>query len=222
MAASANPQNRVRVAGSGFTIFTFAGQPISFCQQVQYTSPQFVGNGVSAIQPMDEPYPVELLTPAAAGPGSITLNLFELFGSGGAASKVWDRLGAPVGGGTGNPFGGSGINNGSEYFAPNVLGAKTNPFDGLVDIVDIAIAQAQLDPSLMQIVKYIRPLPLPGNTLQPYSEEYNGCVITNVVDSENVEVGTLEIIKQIQVSFRYVTRNGKASQAFALRDKALS
>jgi hypothetical protein len=221
MASAANPQTRVRVAGSGFTIFTFAGQPISFCQQVQYTSPQFVGNGVSAIQPMDEPYAVELLTPAAAGPGSLTLNLFELFGSGGAASKVWDRLGAPIGSGTGSPFGGTGVTNGSIYDTPSALGASTNPFNGLVDIVDIAIAQAQVDPTQMQIVKYIRPLPTYGNTLTPYSEEYNGCVITNVTDGENVEVGTLEIIKQITVSFRYVTRNGKPSQAFALRDAAL-
>jgi hypothetical protein len=170
---------------------------------------------------MDEPYPVELLTPVAAGPGSITLNMFELFGSGGAASKVWDRLGARVGGGTGNPFGSNGVNNTSNFFNPSALGSSSNPFDGLVDIVDIAIAQAQINPALMQVVKYIRPLPLPGNTLQPYSEEYNGCVITNVVDGENVEVGTLEIIKQITLSFRYVTRNGKVSQAFALRDAAL-
>jgi hypothetical protein len=211
--------NRVRVAGSGFTIFTYGGQPITFCQQVQYTSPQPVGNGMSAIQPMDEPYAVEIITPIAAGPGSITLNMFELFGSGGAASKAWDRLGASVGT-TSSPFGATTPADVSTQLAN--LTSSANPFYGAVDIVDIFIRQAQLDDTQTQIVKYIRPLPLPGNaTAAPYTEEYNGCVITNVIDGESVEVGTLEIIKQITVAFRYVTRNGNTSAAFKLRDAAL-
>jgi hypothetical protein len=219
MATTTGIKNRVRVAGSGFTLFTFGGQPITFCQQVGYTSPQPVGNGMSAIQPMDEPYPVEIITPIAAGPGSITLNMFELFGSGGAASKAWDRLGATVGT-TQSPFGATTPADVST--ALSGLYAGSNPFYGAVDIVDIFIRQAQLDDSQMQIVKYIRPLPLPGNSAPtPYTEEYNGCVITNVVDNENIEVGTLELIKQITVAFRYVSRNGAPSGAFQLRDAAL-
>src|ERR1035437_8818293 len=105
-AQTALPQNFVRRGGSGFTIFTFGGQPITFCQQVAHTSPRPVGQGASAIQPMDEPYPVEIITPAAAGMGQLVLNLFELFGSGGAASKAWDRLGASAGGTATVPFAG--------------------------------------------------------------------------------------------------------------------
>lgn len=219
------PRNFVRRGGSGFTIFTFGGQPISFCQQVAHTSPRPVGAGASAIQPMDEPYPIEIITPAAAGMGQIVLNLFELFGSGGAASKAWDRLGVQLGTGA-SPFGGTSYTNESIY--QSLIGNSTHaPFYGLVDIVDIFIAQAQLDPNAMQIVKVIRPNPLPTALgaqpapVSPYTEEYVGCVITDVADNEQIEVGTLEIVKQLTISYRYMTRNGRTSQAFAKRDSSI-
>lgn len=225
--ANLTPTNRVRVAGSGFTIFTFGGNPIAFCQQVNYQSPQFVGNGMSAIQPMDEPYPVEIITPIAAGPGQLTLNLIELFGQGGNVSKVWDRLGSPAGSSANlaNPFGGTSGDQFQDDVSTQLASVtnSSNPFYGAVDIVDIAIRQALLSPAQMQIVKIIRPLQAYGfNTPKPYTEEYVGCVITNVTDNENVEVGTLEVIKQITVTYRYVTRNGRASQAFSLRDTSLA
>lgn len=219
----ATPQNFTRRAGSGFTIFTFAGQPIAFCQQVQHTSPRPVGQGASAIQPMDEPYPVEIITPAAAGMGQIVLNLFELFGTNGKASKVWDRLGATLGGSSSstNPFGSpntSGLGNTSNI---NAIGAN-GPFQGLVDIVDIFIQQAQLTPQQMQIVQFIRPPALVGaSTATPYFLQYVGCVITDVQDGEQIDVGTLEVVKQITVAYRYVLRDGQPSAAFTFRDSAL-
>lgn len=210
-------RNRVRVAGSGFTIFCFGGQPISFAQQVAHTSPQPVGQGVSAIHPMDEPYPVEIITPAAAGMGQLVLNLYELFGSGGSASKAWDRLGAKLGGSSlGSPFGGGSSENQSTMLQVGSDGV----FNGATDIVDIFVRQAQADPSQLNIVKYIRPLSA-GGSVKPYTEEYHGCVISNVVDGEQIEVGTLEVIKQITVSYRYLTRNGKPNPAFKVRNNPL-
>lgn len=214
--AVATFRNRVRVGGSGFTLFTFGGQPIAFCQQVAHTSPQPVGAGASAIHPMDEPYPVEIITPAAAGMGQLVLNLFELFGSGGAASKAWDRLGASIGGSTTSPFGSTTNTNAST----NLQIGGDGIFQGAVDIVDIFIRQAQADPASLQVVKYIRPLAA-GGAASPYSEEYHGCVITNVIDGEQIEVGTLEVIKQVTVAYRYLTRNGTPSQGFAIRDNPL-
>ena len=221
--AIATPQNFTRRGGSGFTIFTFAGQPIAFCQQVQHTSPRPVGQGASAIQPMDEPYPIEIITPAAAGMGQLVLNLFELFGTNGKASKVWDRLGAQLGGSSGsaNPFGApataSGIGNTSNI---NAIGG--GPFQGAVDIVDIFIKQAQMTPQQMQIVQFIRPPALVGHTnMTPYFLQYVGCVITDVQDGEQIDVGTLEIVKQITVAYRYVLRDGQPSAAFTFRDSAL-
>ena len=216
MATSAITQNRVRVAGAGFTLFTFGGQPITFCEEVRHTSPRPVSQ-FSAIQPMDEPYPSEILVSPAAGPGQLVLNMFELFGSGGHASKTWDRLGATVGSAS-NPFGAL-INSGQGNVSTLLphLTSGNGPFAGAVDIVDIFIRQAQLDPSHMQIVKIIRPLSAGANA-QPYTEEYVGCQIVDVVDGENVAVGTVELLKQITVAYRYTTRNGVPSRAFAQRD----
>lgn len=217
-------QSRARVGGSGFTIFTFGGQPITFCQQVSYTSPQPVGGGVSPIQPMDEPVPIEIITPAAAGMGQIVLNLFELFGSQGVASKVWDRLGLKIGTSR-NPFGGpTAESNATTGFALTGSAASGGVFAGAVDIVDIFIRQAQAKPEQLQIVKIIRPLGAsgpPGSPIEPYTEEYHGCVITAVQDGEQIAVGTMEILKQITVNFRYVTRNGHESAAFRVRNNPI-
>jgi hypothetical protein len=218
-------RNYVRRGGSGWTIFTFAGQPISFCQQVSHTSPVPVGQGVSAIQPMDEPYPIELITPAAAGMGQIVLNMFELFGSNGVASKVWDRLG--FGGATSStPFNTAGQGDTSQYLTlngqQNVVGdPNTQFFNGAVDIVDIFIQQAQIKPELMSVVQIVRPPANSNSSPTPYSIQYVGCIITNVQDGETIDVGTLEVIKQLTIAYRYQTRDTKPSQAFQMRDASL-
>lgn len=194
---------------------------------MQHTSPVPVGQGVSAIQPMDEPYPVELITPAAAGMGQITLNLFELFGSNGKTSKVWDRLGFGNGTGT-TPFGKVGQGDTSQFLnlGGSSAGLNNSPdtqyFMGAVDIVDIFIQQAQIAPEHMQVVQIFRPPANPSNpNPKPSYIQYVGCVITNVQDGETIDVGTLEIIKQITVAYRYQLRDSQASQAFALRDAVI-
>lgn len=230
MAPEAFFKSRGRVGGSGFTIFTFGGQPIAFCQQVSYTSPQPVGGGASPIQPMDEPYPVEIMTPAAAGMGQIVLNLFELFGSEGIASKVWDRLGLSLGPGTSlaNPFGAETPENQSTQFSltgQKVTNPSLAPFAGAVDIVDVFVRQAQTEAHKLQIVKIVRPLTPngpPGTAeIKPYTEEYHGCAITNIQDGEQISVGTMEILKQLTINFCYVTRNTIPSIAFKLRNDPL-
>lgn len=80
-------RNRARVGGSGFTVFAWMNKPILFAKQVSHQSPAPVGPGTVPIHPMDTPYPVELVTPMAATMGTITLELYELYGS-----TVWERL----------------------------------------------------------------------------------------------------------------------------------
>lgn len=198
--------NRARVGGSGFTIFTFAGQPIAFAQQVAETSPTPVGPGPVAIHPMDEPYPVQVITPAASGMGSLTLNLYELYNE-----KVWDRLAADVEGSANTPFGG--VNS-------NDINTGGGIFNGAVDLVDVFIRQAEYSGAL-NVVKYIRPPMIGGRKGKPYAEQYHGCVITNITDGEQVEVGTMEIIKQVTVAYRFKTRNDRRSKAFEYRDRPI-
>lgn len=199
-------RNRVRVGGSGFTILTYGGDAISFCQQVAEVSPTPVGPGMVAIHPIDEPYPVQVITPAASNMGSLTLNMYELYNE-----KVWERLAADVGSPS-NPFGGTGSND---------VTTAGGIFDGAVDLVDVFIRQAEYDKPL-NVVKFIRPPMLAGVHGKPYAEQYHGCVITNIQDGETIEVGSMEIIKQITIAYRYKTRNGKRSKAFAYRDRPLA
>jgi hypothetical protein len=205
-------RNRVRVGGSGFTVFTFAGQPIAFAQQVSYTSPTPVGPGPVAIHPMDEPYPVQVITPAALGMGSLTLNLYELYNA-----KVWDRLGAKLGyeDGAAASTGPLGSSNGGS-FGESVLA-------GAVDLADIFIRIAEATPGTVNVVKYIRPPLLGGNSklAKPYSEQYHNCVITNVQDGEAIEIGTMEVIKQVTVAFTHITRGNKRSKAWDYRDRPI-
>jgi hypothetical protein len=194
-------RSRVRVGGSGFTIFTFGGQPIAFAQQVSHTSPTPVGPGPVAIHPMDEPYPVQVITPAASGMGSLTLNLFELYNS-----KVWDRLGAEVG-----------LDASSNEAFQNGFGNAI--LSGAVDLVDVFIRIAEAPAGTVNVVKYVRPPLLQGVTQAPYAEQYHNCVITNILDGEQIEVGTMEVIKQVTVAYTHMTRGDKKSKAWEYRNR---
>jgi hypothetical protein len=77
-----------------------------------------------------------------------------------------------------------------------------------VDIVDIFIKVASQKPSDLAVVKYIRPPVIAGTTPTAYTEEFHNCVITNVTDGESIQVGTMEVIKQVTVGFTHLTRNG--------------
>jgi len=186
-------RNRVRVGGSGFTVFAFMGQPIAFCQQVAHTAAAPVGPGAVAIQPMDEPYPIQVITPAAAGMGSLTLNMYELYNS-----KVWDRLGQEVGAA---PITQLPANQNTQNLGQSIL-------SGAVDIADVFVRIAEQRPEDLTVVKYIRPPTIAQDPPRPYHEIYHNIVITNILDGEQIEVGTMEVIKQVTVGYTHVTRPG--------------
>jgi hypothetical protein len=181
--------NRARVGGSGFTVFTWDNKPVLFAQEVAHKSPTPVGVGTVAIHPLDEPYPVELITPLAANMGEITLNLYELYGA-----QVWERLADYLSKQEFSPMPGAGESGGLGH--------------GPVDIVGIfnAVANSK-DP--IKIVKYVKPPKIRGKAMRPYTEEYHNCVISSVVDGETIQVGTMEIVKQITVNYTFMTRNNK-------------
>lgn len=182
-------RNRARIAGSGFTVFTWDNKPILFARQIKHDSPQPVA-GTVQIHPMDEPYPVELITPQAAQMGQLTLELYELYGG-----QVWERLASYLGG---DPKGTSSVTSDS------VTGSGKGP----VDIVGIFNAVANT-PNPIKIVKYIKPPKIRGRQMKPYTEEYHNCVISAVADGETIEVGTMEILKQITVNYTFMTRGNR-------------
>lgn len=230
-----NQLANTRKAGSGFTIFVFGGVPIAFAQQVSHQAPRFV-NQPSPIQPMDEPYPVEILIPVAAGVGTLVLNLYDLWANNAnVVAKVWDRLGN-----NGNSDGTPGANGNTGSSLPGTSGVTGENFGSLggggifghaSDIVDIAIAQAQASSSQMSIVQYVRQMPNVGQGLGANSSptlvggnagyiQYHGNTIVDVRDDETVAIGTLEVVKQITVNYTYATRGGVGNDtnwALALR-----
>jgi hypothetical protein len=116
-----------------------------------------------------------------------------------------------VEGSNSNPFGGVGSND---------INTNNGVFDGAVDLVDVFIRQAEYSGNL-NVVKYIRPPMIGGKKGTPYAEQYHGCVITNIQDGEDVEVGAMEVIKQVTVAYRFKTRNDRRSKAFEYRDRPI-
>jgi hypothetical protein len=45
--------------------------------------------------------------------------------------------------------------------------------------------------------------------MKPYTEEYHNCVISNVLDGETIEIGSMEVVKQITVNYTYMTRGNR-------------
>lgn len=169
-------RGRARVGGSAFTVFTWNSNPILYARQISHQSPTPVGPGTTPIHPMDTPYPIELITPQALTMGTLTLELYELYGS-----NVWERLDA-------------------------TLGRKSG--EGPVDLAGIFQSMAaRSDP--VRIVKYIRPPKLSGAQHHAYTEEYHNCVISQVMDGETIEVGTMEVLKTMVVNYTHITRNAK-------------
>jgi hypothetical protein len=60
-------------------------------------------------------------------------------------------------------------------------------------------------PDPIDLVKYVNP-PL-GSRVSQYFEVYHNAVITNVLDGETIEVGTMEVLKQITVGYTKMTRS---------------
>lgn len=174
---------RARVGGSGFTVFSWDSKAIGFARQISHQSPTPVGPGTSPIHPLDEPYPVQLITPLAASMGTLTLELYELFGE-----QVWERLTS---------------GNQDDY-----LGGQGNVANGPVDIVGIFNAVANSN-NPIRIVKYIQPPKIRGKKMAPYTEEYHNCVISQVMDGETIEIGTMEVLKQMVVNYTFMTRGGR-------------
>lgn len=174
--------NRARVGGSSFTVFTWEGQPISFARQISHQSPAPVGGGTVPIHPLDSPYPQQLITAQAITMGTLVLELYELYGA-----NVWSRL---------YGLGAQLTNNGTS--AP---GSKV-----LVDLANIFKSVANSKP--IHIYRIIRPPSINGKKLPAYTQEFHNCVVSTLDDGETIEVGTMEVLKQITVNYTHITQGG--------------
>ena len=75
-----------RVAGSGFTSMMFNGSRLAYLQVMQETPPTPVATA-QAIQPIDAPTPLEIVTAVAVGVGTLRCTFYELWNE-----PVWASL----------------------------------------------------------------------------------------------------------------------------------
>lgn len=172
--------SKFRVGGSSFTAFQWEGKIIGFAQGVSHRSPQPVAQW-EAIQPMDKRYPVQIITPAALGPGTLTVRLFERYNS-----KVWDAM-MKI---TSDAHG---------------LGLPTGSFN---DLVQVFITLASLNKPVT-CVKVINPPALQNETDAAkaiYGDVFHNCAITDIRDDEEINIQSMSIVKNLTITYTRVTR----------------
>lgn len=171
--------NRARVAGSGNTVMHWNGHRLALCRQIAHTSAQPVAPP-AAIHPLDSTYPVEIITPLAAGMGQLTLELYETYGA-----QVWDRL---------------------MNVLPPTPGIEAGR--GATDLVEVFYRVANT-PNPIYVSKVITPPRIRGKVMPPYTFTYHNCVITDIGDGETIEVGTMEVLKTITIAYTHTTRGDR-------------
>jgi hypothetical protein len=169
------PNQRVRVLGSGFTVFHWnpgggeADKVIGFAREVRVAGVTPVAQP-SVIQPLNAPQPLEIVTPGAHTNGVLTLVLTDLYNQ-----AVWQRL-----------------------------SALANSQD-IVDIMRTVAARSQgikitkwvKPPQGLQNEGFD---PTPGNG---YAETYFDCVIARVGEDETINIEAMEIHKEVEVWYTY-------------------
>ena len=79
-------ESKVRIGGSGYTTMLWRGTRLAYLQNIMEQPPTPMGQ-VQAVQPLDEPVPLEIVTPLAVGPGQLRCVFYELWNW-----PVWSSL----------------------------------------------------------------------------------------------------------------------------------
>lgn len=79
-------ESKTRIGGSGYTTLLFQGQRLAYLQVIQDTPPTPVASA-QAVQPIDEPVPLEIVTSSAVGVGTLRMTFYEKW-----MSPVWSTL----------------------------------------------------------------------------------------------------------------------------------
>lgn len=171
-----------RVLGSGFTAFHWSGKLIGKAMQISHTSPQPVA-APEAIQPLDARYPRQIITPAAIGVGTLTLQRYETYNS-----KIWDDLMAALD-------------------ASNPNGVNTNKLPIYNDLAEVFIRLANIGKGISATKLIFPPNKVQKTKKQYYADTYHNCVITDIRDDEQVEIGGMSSVKTMVIQYTHTTRN---------------
>jgi len=177
-----NTPKTFRQGGQGFTAFHWLGSVIGFAQSVGHQSPQPVA-APSAIQPLDQAHPMQILVPPAVGPGTLQVQLFELYNS-----AVWDDI--------------MRITDNSK--SVNQIGAKAI-YNDLADIF-LRLSAIGKGITASKIVYPPNAGVRGGPKVRHYAEQYHNCMITDIRNDETIQIGTMEVIKSMTIQYTYMKR----------------
>lgn len=178
-----NPaKKRARTGGSGFTIYQWnfgnsAVEFVSFARQVTDQSPTPVGPGTVPIHPMDAIRPDHLITPGAITMGTLTLEVYEL-----VPINAWENF-----------PGLEGAQDLADVFA--LVAGSTN---------ECTIQKNIYDPAKRKIDENANTFTGNGKDADR-TRIYHNCVISNIIDGESIEVGTMQVLKQVVVNYTHAT-----------------
>lgn len=80
------PETKVRIAGSGLTVFSWGSTTLAYCQTIAETAPTPVAQAVP-IQSITDETPIEIVTARAVGAGTLRLTMYETWNA-----SVWEQL----------------------------------------------------------------------------------------------------------------------------------
>lgn len=84
------PNTQVRVVGSGFSTFSYKGQPIAFLEGVEDSGQRAfsdAGQGYQFIHPLGYSHPIEIATSRVLAGGTLNLTIRELWNQ-----NIWEHL----------------------------------------------------------------------------------------------------------------------------------
>lgn len=169
---------RARVGGSGFTVFT-----INFNDG---EGPQPLGIGGSFARQ------VAHTSPPPVGPGAVPIQPLDAV----HPIEIITPAATSMGQVTLELY---------ELYGGKVWDKLGKITRGANDLAEVFRRVANT-PNDIKMVKRVEP-PKGSRIDSPYTEIYHRCVITNVADGETIEVGTMEILKQVTIGYTHMTRN---------------
>jgi hypothetical protein len=135
------------------------GQRLAYLQVMQDTPPTPVATA-QAVQPIDEPTPLEIVTSQAVGVGTLRVTFYELWNS-----PVWSAL-------------------------PGLEGTNN-----LLEVLKRQIGLGNV--TVQKIVKS------PSGIMR--ARVYHSCVVTDIDEGENVNIGTMTLPKTLTIQYCYST-----------------
>jgi len=146
---------------------------------------------VRSPQPVNRPYPIQPLDARyplqIITPGAVSEGYLDITMLELYNSKVWDRI--------------IQVATGSKNSRPN-------------DLADVFFTLASISEPIEAVKVIVPPKDLQGDKdLKPYGEIYHNCVITSIDDGEQIDVTTMQIVKQLTIAYTHATRTDANTNA---------